>query len=83
MSKATRRYQVIFISERCKGCGYCIEFCPKKMLSQSDVINNKGYHLVDVDSNIECPGCNICSVICPDFAINLIPEGDNLKEKVV
>ncbi len=63
------RYQVHVLKERCKGCGYCIEFCPKRMLSRSNEMNSKGYHLVNVVTDIECSGCNVCSFVCPDFAI--------------
>ena len=61
--------QVIVIAERCKECGFCIDFCPKHILGKSDEINSRGYYPVCVDDNDECTGCNICSMICPDFAI--------------
>lgn len=28
---------------RCKGCGYCVNDCPRKALSFSGNINDKGY----------------------------------------
>jgi len=64
-----RRYQVNIISERCKGCGFCIEFCPQHSLHQSNEINSKGYHTVDINDTDKCTGCDICSMICPEFAI--------------
>ena len=36
---------------RCKGCGYCVEDCPKKALSFSGNINDKGYDTVQVDDD--------------------------------
>lgn len=55
--------------DRCKGCGYCIDFCPPKVLAYSDQYNNHGYHppvLTDAD---KCTGCDLCGLYCPDFAI--------------
>lgn len=32
---------------RCKGCGYCISFCPTKAISKAGVKNSKGYEVVN------------------------------------
>lgn len=57
------------IPERCKGCTYCIEFCPKKVLKVSPEINSKGYHIPVVGSPENCICCKLCELICPDFCI--------------
>ena len=36
--------QVYVIPERCKGCRFCIEFCPEQVLAESEGMNAKGYH---------------------------------------
>ena len=64
--------QVSVIAERCKECGFCIEFCPQHILYKSTEMNSKGYHIVGIADNDNCDGCNTCSMICPDFAINVI-----------
>ena len=69
----SRHYQVQVIADRCKGCGFCIEFCPKHVLSKSTEINSKGHHTVRIDNANKCTGCNICSMVCPDFAISVVP----------
>ena len=55
--------------ERCKGCGFCIEFCPTHVLQFSLEFNSHGYHYpVLLDEN-GCSGCDQCGAFCPDFAI--------------
>ena len=55
--------------ERCKGCGFCVEFCPTKVLSLSSAFNSKGYHAPYVVLAEKCSGCDLCGMYCPDFAI--------------
>ena len=35
---------VAITAERCKGCGFCVEFCPTHVLALSSAFNSKGYH---------------------------------------
>lgn len=65
------RGRVFVIPGRCKGCGFCIEFCPENVLSTSSEINPKGYHfpLVADDKLDACIHCGFCDVVCPEFAI--------------
>ena len=75
--KATKPGKVTIIKERCKGCGYCTEFCPREALVMSDEINAKGYTLVIISDESKCLSCGLCEVICPEFAIVL--NSDNNK----
>jgi 2-oxoglutarate ferredoxin oxidoreductase subunit delta len=66
---------VVVMAERCKECGFCIEFCPRHILHKSRDINRRGYHPVAVSDNDKCSGCKMCSLVCPDFAIYIaFPE---------
>ncbi len=60
---------VYIIEDRCKGCGYCIEFCPQQVLEFSSQFNKKGYHLPYVKKPEDCLNCHYCEIICPEFAI--------------
>lgn len=62
------RGKVHIIADRCKGCGYCIEYCPRQVLVVSTRFNKKGYHppLVTKD---DCLNCHYCELLCPEFAI--------------
>ena len=68
---------VHIIDERCKGCGYCIEFCPKRVLEFSKNFNRKGYHPPFVNRPEDCVNCHYCEIICPEFAIFSVEESQN------
>ena len=55
--------------EVCKGCSYCIEFCPTDCLEFSREFNAKGYHYPVLGRPDDCTGCGLCGLYCPDFAI--------------
>ena len=63
------RGRVTIYRELCKGCGFCIEFCPADVLGFSDTFNAKGYHPPSAVKPESCTGCDLCGIYCPDFAI--------------
>jgi 2-oxoglutarate ferredoxin oxidoreductase subunit delta len=65
------RGQLFIIPERCKGCKFCIDFCPLDVLEETSEMNAKGYHYPVVAEGKEdaCIACQFCSIICPEFAI--------------
>jgi 2-oxoglutarate ferredoxin oxidoreductase subunit delta len=63
----------------CKGCNICIDRCPVDALEESDKLNKKGIRPPKLKEKNECNFCRYCELICPDFAITVIPEEDNKK----
>ncbi len=61
--------RVSIVVERCKACGFCVEFCPSHVLALSSAFNSKGYHPPHVVHPDKCSGCDLCGMYCPDFAI--------------
>ncbi len=61
--------QAFIDEERCKGCSYCVVFCPTEVLAMGGRLNRKGYHLPEVVNPEKCNGCDMCGLFCPDFAI--------------
>jgi len=61
--------EVHILEDRCKECGYCIEFCPRGVIEVSSKFNRKGYHPPSVKKPDECVNCHYCEIICPEFAI--------------
>ena len=69
--KATTPGQVFIDEERCKGCGFCVDFCPTEVLKMSTELSPKGYNLAVVEDESKCLACGFCEVICPEFAIRI------------
>ena len=75
------QYRVYVIKDRCKGCQFCIEFCPQKALSRSTEINSHGYHIVHMENGDRCTGCGMCSMVCPEFAINVVQAKEDSRKR--
>lgn len=71
------------IAERCKGCAFCVEFCPLDVLQLSTRFNCKGYHPPEIVDDIRCAACHLCEVVCPEFAIFVDEHVGNAYGKAV
>ncbi len=63
------RGEIRVITERCKGCGVCVEYCPKDVLELHTDFNPKGYHPPFAKNEGDCTTCGLCQTLCPEFAI--------------
>ena len=61
---------------RCKGCMFCVEYCPRDTLQMSDDFNVKGYHYPEVVDEESCVNCRLCEMLCPEFAIFCLEKDD-------
>ena len=72
----------VFVNEIwCKGCGFCVQFCPTNVLDISPEFNAKGYHPPYSKNPEKCRDCNFCQLICPEFAIYVERDDDSKKGK--
>lgn len=58
-------------TDRCKGCGLCINVCPKKCIDFSTELNKIGYHSAFLKNEKDCIGCGFCYQMCPDTCIEV------------
>jgi 2-oxoglutarate ferredoxin oxidoreductase subunit delta len=65
---------------RCKGCAFCIDFCPRNSIELSEELNLKGYFVAafrdgeGLEDGKECNGCGTCALMCPEVAIEVVRE---------
>lgn len=60
----------------CKGCGYCIKFCPKHILEMGAERNKRGHFFPVLTDEKACISCGICASMCPEGAIELPKKGE-------
>ena len=64
--------KLTFKEELCKGCGLCVNACPKQLLALSKTrLNQKGHSPVELTDPYACVGCAFCATMCPDCVITV------------
>jgi 2-oxoglutarate ferredoxin oxidoreductase subunit delta len=64
--------KLTFKTDNCKGCGLCVDACPKHLLQLSkDKINKKGHHPAEIIDMEACVACTSCAIMCPDCIITI------------
>ena len=64
--------KLTFKTDLCKGCGLCVDVCPKKILQlATGKINQKGHSPVEVTDESKCIACAFCATMCPDCIITV------------
>ena len=62
------------ILDWCKGCEICVRRCPVDALEYSKELNKRGVYPPILKEENECNYCRLCELLCPDFAITVIPD---------
>lgn len=65
------RGKIVVDVEACKNCMYCVQVCPKHLLTMSDGVNKRGYQYVVSTDQDACTGCALCAKMCPDAVITV------------
>ena len=55
----------------CKGCGLCLDQCPRKVFELSPRRNRQGYLIPAAKRPQDCNQCLLCEMLCPDMAITV------------
>ena len=61
----------VFEADSCKGCGRCVDACPRKCLEIKPTLNAAGIKPAGYKGE-GCVGCGICFYNCPEpYAIRV------------
>ena len=63
--------KITFDTDACKGCGLCVEACPRKLIQLSTHINKKGYNAAYCTDVEKCVACGMCYQMSPDCVIRV------------
>ncbi len=64
--------KVTFQTDLCKGCGLCVDACPKGIIEiAKDTINKKGHRPARMTDQSQCIACAFCATMCPDCVITV------------
>jgi 2-oxoglutarate ferredoxin oxidoreductase subunit delta len=78
--KTKKLYKVKVDEKLCKGCYFCVKFCPMGVFVRSDIIGELGYNIAQVESPEKCTGCKACLLYCPDLAVAIEEQKDGDSE---
>jgi 2-oxoglutarate ferredoxin oxidoreductase subunit delta len=74
-------YKIYINKASCKGCGICIEFCPKRVFEKASEVTDKNVNPAAIVHPEKCVGCLLCELYCPDFAVSVETKKNTKKEK--
>lgn len=61
-------FHINIIEKRCKGCGICVEYCPKHVYT---LVPGETAKATNAEA---CVGCHLCELRCPDIALEVTKE---------
>ena len=63
--------KIVIDRDKCKGCSFCVEACPKELIVIDTELNVQGYLPAKYEDSDKCTGCALCAEVCPDVAIEV------------
>lgn len=66
--------RIVIERELCKGCDYCVIYCPKGVIAIDKEFNMSGFFPARVEHEDKCTGCALCAYMCPEIAIEVWRE---------
>jgi 2-oxoglutarate ferredoxin oxidoreductase subunit delta len=63
--------EIVINEAFCKGCGLCVEFCPRDCTAISDRFNSNGFFVAEFAHPDKCTACQACAWMCPETAIEV------------
>lgn len=72
MATTKARFEVIIREEFCKGCGLCVQACPRGALELAPHMGERGFHPAHLAHQEACSGCTQCALMCPDACITIV-----------
>lgn len=74
-AKSGPAFRITVNEKFCKGCGFCVKYCPRGVLAISEKSGGKGYRTAAPAAEEKCVGCLSCAAVCPEAAIRIEKEG--------
>ncbi len=71
LSKSKLQFSALVskVTEKCDGCGYCVDLCPYGALRLEEYEQDGQKRKRNRSDNILCKGCGVCAATCPKGGI--------------
>ncbi len=71
LSKSKLQFSALVseVTDKCDGCGYCVDQCPYNALSLVEYEQDGQKRKRNSSDNILCKGCGVCAATCPKGGI--------------
>ena len=71
LSKSKLQFSALVskVTEKCDGCGYCVDLCPYNALRLEEYVQDGQKRKRNTSDNILCKGCGVCAATCPKGGI--------------
>lgn len=77
MARTKPRFVIVVEEDMCKGCGLCVQVCPRRSIRFTKHINSRGFHPAYLADPDNCTGCAHCALMCPDVCIRVLRVKDD------